>query len=238
MDKYLRFASQRINEGLKELLLLVLDISKSMSCKDWKPSRIAGLIAASWALIDAKAQRYGSDEVGVVAFSEEARLISPLVCLSANAAKLKHRLKTLQPDSRTNITAGLMMAGQMLSDAGSDKTGQGCPRGLRRLSNLFYRANALQPSGADRETHNRIILLSDGEHNTGPGPRKIAKKLKANNITINCVGIGGNPNELDERMMKAIASTGPDGKPCYCFIGDKDNLIREFKRLANRIRPA
>ena len=84
----------------------------------------------------------------------------------------------------------------------------------------------------------RIILLTDGGHNTGRPPFSLAEQLKAKGVVIECIGIGGNPGRVDEKGLKRIASTKPDGSPRYCFIGDSATLIRKFEELANPIRTA
>lgn len=79
----------------------------------------------------------------------------------------------------------------------------------------------------------QVVLLSDGHHNHGPKPHKIADTLKQQAI-IECVGIGIRQN-VDERLLRRIASAHPDRSKRYRWIGDPDKLVRHFHKLAGRI---
>lgn len=83
----------------------------------------------------------------------------------------------------------------------------------------------------------QVVLLSDGHHNTGPGPRRIAEELKQRAI-IECVGIGGLPEKVHEDLLKSISSTRADGTKRYRWIGDEGQLVKQFRKLAGRITRA
>ena len=87
--------------------------------------------------------------------------------------------------------------------------------------------------GRDRDRTCQVVLLSDG-HNTGGSPRNGANELKTF-TTVECVGIGGRPTDVDEALLKGLASVGPNGEPRYRWIGDKERLVRHFHDLAGRI---
>ena len=80
----------------------------------------------------------------------------------------------------------------------------------------------------------QVVLLTDGCHNTGPEPHDISEKLKKRAI-IECVGIGGSPEDVDEELLRYIASPYPDGSKRYRWIGDKERLAQHFHNLAGRI---
>ena len=82
----------------------------------------------------------------------------------------------------------------------------------------------------------RIIMLTDGEHNQGGSPVEIASRLKNAGVVIDCIGIGGSPEDVDEELLKQIASRNPDGSVRYCFIGDQSQLLRKYQTLAHHIR--
>ncbi|MFC1780792.1 VWA domain-containing protein [Planctomycetota bacterium] len=84
----------------------------------------------------------------------------------------------------------------------------------------------------------RIILLTDGEHNAISNPETVADRLKKAGVIIDCIGIGGTPADIDEKLLKKIASRNPDGTIRYCFIGDQQALLRKYETLARHIRPA
>lgn len=109
-----------------------------------------------------------------------------------------------------------------------------------RFSNRSL-GTTVRSTGLDRNSNRtlkRIILLTDGEHNTGSCPLKVASRLKSAGVVIDCIGIGGSPHDVDEKLLKSIASRNPNGSIRYCFIGDKHLLLKKYESLARHIRPA
>ena len=82
----------------------------------------------------------------------------------------------------------------------------------------------------------QVVLLTDGQ-NTGENPEKLADNLKRF-ATIECSGIGGSPADVDEPLLRRIASAYPNGQKRYRWIGQKDQLIKHFHNLAGAIRRA
>jgi len=80
----------------------------------------------------------------------------------------------------------------------------------------------------------QVVLLTDGCHNTGPDPYATADMLRERAI-VECVGIGGGPADVDEELLRYIASSYPDGSKRYRWIGDKERLVQHFHNLAGRI---
>jgi len=56
--------------------------------------------------------------------------------------------------------------------------------------------------------------------------------------TVECVGIGGTPEEVDEDLLRYIASSYPDGSKRYRWIGDRKRLVEHFHNLAGGITRA
>ncbi|MGB2796094.1 MAG: vWA domain-containing protein [Phycisphaerae bacterium] len=79
-----------------------------------------------------------------------------------------------------------------------------------------------------------VVLLTDGHHNHGPGPRQIAARLKGF-ATLHITGIAGSPVDLDESLLVDIASARLDGSKRYRWIGDRDDLIEHFRDIAGGI---
>lgn len=89
-------------------------------------------------------------------------------------------------------------------------------------------ANKIYPT----EGHLHIILLSDGH---GGNPVTAAKTLKNRGAIIDTIGVGNDPSDVDEPVMKRIAST-VDGKVLYRFLTDADDINDYFKtEIANRL---
>ena len=79
----------------------------------------------------------------------------------------------------------------------------------------------------------QVVLLTDGQ-STGKNPDYIATQIKQSAI-IECVGIGGSPKDVDEILLKKIASAHPDGQKRYRWIGQKEQLVQHFHNLAGRL---
>ena len=84
---------------------------------------------------------------------------------------------------------------------------------------------------------NQVVLLTDGHHNCGPGPRQVSGQLRQK-ATVECIGIGGSPSDVDEALLKNIASSYPDRTKRYRWIGDEEKLVQHFHDLAGRITRA
>jgi Ca-activated chloride channel family protein len=81
-----------------------------------------------------------------------------------------------------------------------------------------------------------VVLLTDGLNND-QDPRRVAEAIKQFAI-MNTVGIGAR-NEVDEPLLRALASEYPDGRKRYRWIGDRgEGLIGHFRSLGAGIRKA
>ena len=221
--RYLNFANAPTTSrgGGSERLVVALDISPSMDDGDWPPSRLHAAKAAAVALIERKKQISPDDEVGIVAYSSDATVVHPPLRVGESAGRLIEALEPLETGSGTNISAALQAAKRLL-----------LPQAPR---SWIDRVLPPVPLAHDQMIR-RVILLTDGYHNVGRSPASVARGLKTANVCIDCVGIGGNPDAVDEALMKTIASKHADGvTPRYVFIGDRGDLIEKFEELAGRI---
>jgi len=98
--------------------------------------------------------------------------------------------------------------------------------GLKAAAEIFE----AEPQ-SNRQRH--IITLTDGQ---GGRPLKIAGKLKTEyRVIINVVGIGGSPSDVNESLLRKVATTDPDGFCHYCFIKDTEALSEHYRQLATGI---
>lgn len=116
--------------------------------------------------------------------------------------------------------ASIEKAVQAISICGSTNLTAGLKEALRILRNSHRSC--------------QVVALTDGHHNAGRGPKSVADSLRKI-ATLECVGIGGCPSDVDEDLLKAIASPHPDGSPRYRWIGDKERLVEHFHNLAGRL---
>ncbi len=234
--KYLNFAKFSSNSSRPECVITLIDLSGSMNDSDWKPTRKAGAIMANIELIRTKARLDSQDSVGIIGFHRKARLLHQPVCLSHGAASLIRSLKSPPDGGSTNFTAALELAQEILFKS-NKKSSQGLLS--RLLSEILYETEshpAKKARGFQNGTVKRIIMLTDGEHNQGGSPITVASRLKNSGVIIDCIGIGGSPKDVDEKLLKKIASRNPDGSIRYCFIGDQQQLLRKYENLARHIR--
>jgi Mg-chelatase subunit ChlD len=88
-------------------------------------------------------------------------------------------------------------------------------------------------AGTHAQGSSEIVLLTDGL-NTDQDPRPTAEAIKQFAI-VNTVGIGAR-SEVDESLLRALASEYPDGRKRYRWIGDKEGLIGHFRSLGAGLR--
>lgn len=232
-----RLAMAGMIPAQNEQLVLVLDVSTSMDSTDWPGTRIQGAKDACNALCDEKMRTRSWDSVGIVSFSNDARLELQPVPLKTGLAKLKTTIAHLQTRGQTNIGAGLELAEKVLESVPS-------PRSMIKQNGLrAWMAASKSPVGRHAAVAcgpveaKRILLLSDGACNFGNiSASDVANCLKNNGVEISCIGIGGTPDHVDEALLQDIASFGINETKCYWFIGHRIELIQKFKELANGLR--
>ena len=232
--KYLDFANHVQSNEASETLMTLIDLSPSMDYDDWKPTRKAGAITANKELIKIKLKSHPQDRMGIIGFGGEARLLHAPVCINKGIQGLQRALIDPNRLYSTNFTAALKLAetcffGKVNQPDNNFFT--------RMLSEIFMEPKSHKPQPSrDGSSLKRIIMLTDGEHNTGCSPLSIAASLKNEGVIIDCIGIGGSPADVDEKLLKQIASINPDGSKRYCFIGDQQQLLRKYQSLAQHIR--
>ena len=116
--------------------------------------------------------------------------------------------------------ASLIKAAEAITVSG----GTDIREGLEKADSVFDWSR----NGAVR----RIVLLTDGH---GGHPLRTAKDLKAKGVIIDVIGVGPNPREVDERLLKKVASV-VHGELRYRFITDSRTLCRTYQTLAGKTR--
>lgn len=234
---YLNFASQISNNEHPERLISLVDVSPSMDEEDWKPSRKAGAIRANIELVKAKAKDHPHDVVGIAGFGSEAKVLHNPVRLKGSVDSICRSLKEPPMIYGTNFVAAFEMADYLLFGKHPPKKERNSL--LKSLLEPFCEFPACEPVREPVEdgVTRRIIILTDGDHNCQGDPIRFAGNLKRAGVVIDCIGIGGTPKDVNEEMLKAIASRNPDGSIRYCFIGDQQTLIKTYNDLAGHIRP-
>jgi len=181
--------------------------------EDVKPDRME---ATKTAVRDFIKKQPKGVKIGVVAFSDFASLVAPP---STDRKQALDAVSRLQPQRGTNIGAGLQIALDSineLSDIGrstSSQPGQPTQNQLRQPTPT----PVPKPVGTTKAPPASIVLLSDGQSNTGPDPVKIAEEAVAAGIKVYTIGIGTPEGtilqiqgrnvftRLDEDTLKVVA---------------------------------
>jgi hypothetical protein len=241
--RYLNYANHVTSNGIPEVLLALVDCSGSMDENDWKPSRKAAALKANKELIKVKAQHHPQDSIGIIGFGSYAELLHEPLPLTVGTQSLFRALLNPPCMGGTNFIKALKLAQTcLLIESVQNPSCKGCIGLAGFFSELFYgpvqqTPHHIKDSPITTETVRRIVMLSDGGHNEGGSPLMVASRLKDAGVVIDCIGIGGSSHDVDEELLKKIASSNPDGSVRYCFIGDKQTLIEKYETLALHIRP-
>jgi len=204
-------------------IIIVLDVSESMLAEDLEPNRIE----AAKESIEAFLENIKDDRLGIVVFSGQPFTQSPL---TFDHNILKEYLERISTKSINQNVRGL--GGTAIGDA------------ILSAVNRFKKSE-------DRSKV--LILLTDGDANTGVDPVIAAKKAQAENIKLYAVGIGkeggaplpttdmfGRKNyarnrdgsmymaTFNEEALKKIADAG-DGK--YFRAGDNNSFNKALEEI-------
>ncbi len=105
-------------------------------------------------------------------------------------------------------------------DAGGTNINSGIAEGLNTLAD---------PSFARTYAAKVVIVLTDGKHNTGPKPEKIAAKAFKDGVMVFTVTFS---NDADQRRMKKVAKNG-GGK--HFFAATSSDLANVFRDIARSL---
>ena len=223
-----------------ETIMLAIDNSGSMRATDVKPTRMGAAQAAAKAFM---ADQPRQMRVGVVGVAATAAVVqSP----TTNREDVSQSIDRLQPQRGTALGSGIIIAlAELLPGQGIDvakligegqpppaSVGPPKPPGPKKV---------VVPSGSN--TTSAIVLVTDGQSNTGPDPIKAAEIAAEHGVRVFTVGIGTPEGttlsadgfslrvRLDEDTLKKIAtvtngeyfraSTATDLKKIYKYIGAK-----------------
>jgi Ca-activated chloride channel family protein len=186
-------------------VMLVLDVSSSMSQTDITPSRMIAAKQAALMFIDKQKE---TNQVGIVAFASIAQLVQ---APSTDAEELEEAIRTLTTGRGTAIGEGIITALDAIAEFG-----QSAGAGAEVTDT---------PSAEEEYQPDIVVLLTDGNYNAGIDPLEAAQQALDSRVRVytigygtdagamggnmmgrNMIGRGGNFG-LDEASLEAIAST-------------------------------
>jgi Ca-activated chloride channel family protein len=146
------------------VVLLVLDTSASMEATDVSPSRIAAAVAAAKHFVDDSPDGF---QIGLVTFNKSAQLVA----------------------SPTTDHDAVIAALDTVTTAPSTATGEGIYTALDAIK-ATLKADHASTSTADNTKVASIILLSDGNVDTGRSATSAAQAAKDQHVAISAIAYG------------------------------------------------
>ncbi len=198
-----------------ETIMLAIDNSGSMRATDVKPTRMGAAQAAAKAFMEDQPRQM---RVGVVGVAAAAVVQTP----TTNREDVAQAIDRLQPQRGTALGSGIIISlATLLPGQGIDVaklTGEGQPPPTTvGPPKPPEPKKPVVPSGSN--TALAIVLVTDGQSNTGPDPIKAAEIAAEHGVRVFTVGIGTPEGttlsvdgfslrvRLDEDQLKKIATT-------------------------------
>jgi Ca-activated chloride channel family protein len=210
-------------------LILILDVSGSMRANDVLPSRIEAAQEIASLFIDKKAV---NAKLGLILAAGSAALVQPP---THDKEALRNALHNPPLQAGSALGAGVALALKHLTkDASIDWTA------VIRGQNLDLQK--ITPSSA--APHAALVLISDGQGNTGPTLIDIARLARAMEMRIYTVGIGTAKGAIlksegyqsrvtmDETVLREVATLS-GGE--YFSVVNAENVRQTYERLRMRL---
>lgn len=233
------------------MIVLAMDVSRSMLATDVKPDRITAAKAAAKAFIQ---EVPGNIKIAIVTFAGTAAVVQ---APTYNRDDLLAAVDRFDLQRHTAIGSGILAAlAAIFPDEGivveqGYTSGWGMPDPAAPRDKPIARAprkddapkKEFKPVPPGSYTSASIILLTDGRRTTGPDPLDSARKAADRGVKVHTVGFGsaaGGPVNMegfsmymafDEETLKAIASlTHAD----YFKAASGDDLSRVYSTLNSK----
>ena len=236
-------------------VILALDTSGSMRARDIKPSRLEAARAAASTFIEKQPRQV---RVGIVAFAGTAAIVQAPTTVRDD---LYAAIDRLRPQRATAVGSAILVSlDAIFEDAKKAETG-----GADQSGGTDPQAGSSQPgtqtspdqplqSSTDTQppapvapgsyTSAAIVLLTDGQTNTGPDPLDAADQAANRGVRIFTVGVGTTHGDivgaegrsfrvsLDEETLKRIAH---NTAASYYKASDEAELMRIYQALSVRL---
>lgn len=215
-------------------VILTLDVSGSMRADDLKPNRMEAAKFAALAFVEKQPRNV---RIGVVSFSNNAAIVqAPTTDREAVIAAIKR----LAPLRATAIGSGILTSIEAIfEEPGARPTPS-------RGDSLTLPEPTPAPTPLPRGTYAPavVVLLSDGQSNSGPPPIQSARQASDRGVRVYTVGVGSPEGtvlridgrsirvRLDEETLKAIA----EETDASYFKADSETDLREiYEKLSTNL---
>lgn len=194
----------------------VFDVSGSMEEPSFQKDtiRLQTVMGAGKRYLDAKRESRPRDCVALVAYSSDVSVMCGFEEVQSQYQMLASAIWQMQflPHGGTDMSLGLQAAIKLFHEHGGDD---------------FY---VRRYKG--KHVLRRVIAYSDGHDQNTHAGLELAKTLKGEKILIETFGIAPSPKDVDEKFLKAIATTDEQG--ChYRFLGDTETVYNTFQHMAS-----
>ncbi|MCC7208253.1 MAG: VWA domain-containing protein [Anaerolineae bacterium] len=174
------------------MIILAVDVSRSMCLRDVLPNRLEAAQAAAIAFIES--QRAGA-QIGIVAFSGFAEVIQ---APTRDQTALRTAIESLVTGRRTAIGSAILKAVDLIAEV--DETV--APSVRNPTSD-----DAPPPVPEGVFVPNIIVLLTDGASNIGPLPLEAAQQAADRGIRVYTIGFGADGgNEFPQCPTRLLGS--------------------------------
>ncbi|HTX74208.1 MAG TPA: VWA domain-containing protein [Rectinemataceae bacterium] len=212
--------------SLRGTVILAMDISGSMRARDILPSRLEAAQAAARDFVRAQPRDV---RIGVVAFAATATLVQ---APTEDRSQVLAAIDRFRPQYGTAVGNGILASLSAIFEGShidigpveGSTLGAGYPNGSPSAAPLGgapapSQGESPPPVAPGSFKSAAIILLSDGQTNTGPNPLEAARKSADLGVRIFTVGLGTTDGQvlrfggwamraqLDEAALKSIADT-------------------------------
>jgi len=215
-------------------IILTLDVSGSMRADDLKPSRLEAAKTAARAFVEKQPQNV---RIGVVSFSDSAAIVQ---APTTDRETVLAAINRLSIQRRTAIGSGILTSLDAIFEDIDIKPKPSSQDALAPVKPAPE--SPLLPAGT--YTSAFVVLLSDGQSNTGPLPLDAAKKASDRGVRVYTVGIGSTGGtvlkvegwairvRLDEATLKGIAENTGAG---YFKADNETDLLNIYQDLSTRL---
>ena len=227
----------------RQTIILAMDVSGSMRAKDVEPNRLVAAQEAAKAFV---ADLPHGVRVGVVSFAGTAAVVQPP---TQNREDILAAIDRFQTQRGTAIGSGIIVSlATIFPDAGIDVSESIYERNARRAFPLDPERKPekkeFTPVPPGSYASAAIILLTDGQRNTGPDSLEAAKLAADRGVRVFTVGVGTKNGEvigfegwsfrtrLDEETLKAIADLT---RGEYFYAGTAMDLKKVYQGLNARL---
>jgi Ca-activated chloride channel homolog len=212
-------------------VVLVIDVSGSMQADDLQPSRMEAAKAAARSFVEKQPQGV---RIGVVSFTDNAFIVQ---APTTDREPVLAAINRLQPQRGTAVGRGLLSALDAIFEQNLS--------GALDVGPNSRVTPAPTPTPLPRGEYAPaiVVLLTDGESNTGPDPVEIAKQAALRGVRVFTVGVGSSEGtvlriqgrsvrtRLDEASLKKIADL-TDGQ--YFNASNEGDLKSIYDNLGSR----